>query len=72
METRKLLFYAQKGVRERLSDAAALQRQGFPAPDWLPGLIEDAETVVAECLDAGVPIEASLARALQRAGVQRG
>jgi len=72
MDARKLLFYAQKGVRERLSDAAALQRNGFPAPDWLPGLVNDAEDVVAECIAADVPIEPALARAMQRAGVQRG
>lgn len=67
---RDLLHYAQKGVRERLSDAAALQRQGFPAPEWLPQVVSDAQRIVDECLAEEVPIEPALARAMTRAGAE--
>jgi hypothetical protein len=66
-DLRTLLFYAQKGARERLADAAALRRNGFPPPEWLARAAADAEAIAEACAETAVPIDPAFARALQRA-----
>lgn len=67
MDEQTILFYAQKGARERLNDAAAMQRSGL-TPDWLDRAIADAREIVSACTAAGVPIEPAIIRALRRVG----
>ena len=67
MDQHSILFYAQKGVRERLSDAAALMRSGIE-PEWLGQVVADAQEIARYCRDAQVPIQPAFVRALTRVG----
>jgi len=65
-----LLTYAQRGVREHLSDIGVVARAGALGPRGqaeLEVLIVTAEGLMADCIEAGIEIRPAFARALEKA-----
>lgn len=63
-----ILYYAQRGVRERLSDTIAAKRHGSPVDrELLLDVIEDAEAIARMSGNAGIELQPALARMLDRA-----